>query len=1171
MSDRYSRALDLAADLAAWQQLATDGSGSSKRRRAAYIEAPNAPLVPRGLRSFDREDGDFFLRLIPGPKERDGLPAVISFWKRRIETLDNDETFKVGVLYGPSGCGKSSLVKAGLLPRLSTNILPLHIETTSHDTEGRLLKAIRKAFPLLKRDTDLDEALRLLRQSPELRGGKKLLIVLDQFEQWLHAWQTGANAEMVRALRQCDGGNVQTMLMVRDDFWLPLSRLMRNVEVSIVEGDNGMLVDSFDPEHARRVLRELGVAYGRIPEIESSLSAECSAFLDQAIVELAEDSRLYPIRLSVFVEMVKDRVWTPATLHEMGGTEGVGVAFLENSVGGQASSARRIHEPAIRRILLMLLPPSGQIKGCVRTRSELLRASEYHSRLHDFDMIIRTLDVELRLITPTQSQAGESGDQSRDDSDSHPEVVYQLTHDFLVPSIREWLERQSRATRKGRVQLLLQEQTEIWNGRPLPRYLPTLIEWMSIRWQTSRREWTEPQRRMLRAAAQRHLRSTLKAILVLTIGLATVLLIISRLNRQRSQSEAQRLVSKLQDVSIVDVPHVVQEIKPYEFWSEETLRKVFSDPAMLIEQRLRAALALLPNDASLVGWLTNQLMDEQTPTENWLVIRTALTPHHEVASRLLLAELADSQTKQRVRFRIACALAELDNNPEFWETMGDEVSHALLTEPATDARDWIAALRPAGEKLRAPLISILSKVCSQEVARTGTLALFELSSGQVDDLVEVLALAEAPQYRATMELLKRNPAHSLEVVMTQHAQLLANSSETLTEEHRTRQLANFTLATWELGDPRLLQENSLVCPDPQMRTRLLRSMTTQWMDLEAILPLVLETDADDPVLNLALLATTFHVNEPISTAVRARLQSRLGVLYRSANDPEVHSVSGLLLRRLGDARLEDVDRDFAAVAPAADRGWWVNKSLLKMVVLELAAPSESAVLPSDSNRPKHRFGIASTEVTVEVYKEFDPTYIPDSTLREKSDKTPATMLLAVQMAEFCNWLSKRDAIPPDQWCYPVELTVLDCHPLPDAMQKIGYRLPSTAEWDYACGCGSTAVRFYGDNQLYLNDYSWNKMNSGLQLRTVADQLPNPFGLFDTYGNAEEICISGLETWQPTEPPTYVSKGGDSLKRIDSLSTPFQRNVDFRDRREFGGFRVARTLAVEPIENSIESD
>ena len=105
--------------------------------------------MPKGLRSFDEHDADFFLELLPGPRDRDGLPDSIRFWKRKIEQIDPDMTFRVGLIYGPSGCGKSSLVKAGLLPRLGKHVLPVYIEATAEETEARLLKGLRKACPEL--------------------------------------------------------------------------------------------------------------------------------------------------------------------------------------------------------------------------------------------------------------------------------------------------------------------------------------------------------------------------------------------------------------------------------------------------------------------------------------------------------------------------------------------------------------------------------------------------------------------------------------------------------------------------------------------------------------------------------------------------------------------------------------------------------------------------------------------------------------------------------------------------------------------------------------------------------------------------------------------------------------------------------------------------------------
>jgi hypothetical protein len=144
-------------------------------------------IVPKGLRSFDAHDADFFLELLPGPRDRGGLPDSIRFWKTRIEETDPDQTFPVGLLYGPSGCGKSSLVKAGLLPHLSSDVIAVYIEATANETEARLLNGLRKRCPALPVNLGLKETLAALRRGQGIPIGKKALIVLDQFEQWLHA------------------------------------------------------------------------------------------------------------------------------------------------------------------------------------------------------------------------------------------------------------------------------------------------------------------------------------------------------------------------------------------------------------------------------------------------------------------------------------------------------------------------------------------------------------------------------------------------------------------------------------------------------------------------------------------------------------------------------------------------------------------------------------------------------------------------------------------------------------------------------------------------------------------------------------------------------------------------------------------------------------------------
>src|SRR5262249_41376338 len=179
-----------------------------------------------------------------------------------------------------------------------------------------------------------------------------LLIVFDQFEQFLHGGHTRPDAEMVRALRQCDGVHVQALFLVRDDFWFATSRFLRALEVPLVEGHNVGVLDRFDTEHAHKVLTEWGRALGRLPAEPEALTSEQNAFVDQAIAALSEDGKVTPVRLSLVVEIAKDKPWAPATLRDLGGAEGIGEAFLEHMWGEAESAPRRArHRSAARAVL----------------------------------------------------------------------------------------------------------------------------------------------------------------------------------------------------------------------------------------------------------------------------------------------------------------------------------------------------------------------------------------------------------------------------------------------------------------------------------------------------------------------------------------------------------------------------------------------------------------------------------------------------------------------------------------------------------------------------------------------------------------------------------------------------------------------------------------------------
>ncbi len=165
--------------------------------------------------------------------------------------------------------------------------------------------------PNLPATTSLSETLQLLRRGHGLAANQKVLIVLDQFEQWLEANHELRGQELIQALRQCDGEHLQCNILVRDDFCLRATQFLKELEIPVSLGKNTAMVDLFHQDHAAKILSMIGHAFGRLPEHIEDQSPEQQAFVQQAIAGLAQQEKLACIRLSVSWPALKfDDLWS---------------------------------------------------------------------------------------------------------------------------------------------------------------------------------------------------------------------------------------------------------------------------------------------------------------------------------------------------------------------------------------------------------------------------------------------------------------------------------------------------------------------------------------------------------------------------------------------------------------------------------------------------------------------------------------------------------------------------------------------------------------------------------------------------------------------------------------------------------------------------------------------
>lgn len=128
-------------------------------------------------------------------------------------------------------------------------------------------------------------------------------------------------------------------------------------------------------------------------------------------------------------------------------------------------------------------------------------------------------------------------------------------------------------------------------------------------------------------------------------------------------------------------------------------------------------------------------------------------------------------------------------------------------------------------------------------------------------------------------------------------------------------------------------------------------------------------------------------------------------------------------------------------------------------------------------------------------------------------------------------------------------------------------LPSEAEWEYACGAGSTGKWCFGDQESQLVDYAWFDGNSGKRTHPVGEKKPNAWGLHDMHGNVWESCLDwydvGYYKVSPTDDPPGPSSGSSRVLRGGSWNddaancrSAYRSTYVPSFRSSNGGFRLA---------------
>jgi formylglycine-generating enzyme required for sulfatase activity len=181
-------------------------------------------------------------------------------------------------------------------------------------------------------------------------------------------------------------------------------------------------------------------------------------------------------------------------------------------------------------------------------------------------------------------------------------------------------------------------------------------------------------------------------------------------------------------------------------------------------------------------------------------------------------------------------------------------------------------------------------------------------------------------------------------------------------------------------------------------------------------------------------------------------------------------------------------------------------------------PAGTFTMGASSGRPdetQHRVSVSSFyldkyPVTQELYERM----MGVNPSKRKAPKNPVERTQWTDAVRFCNKCSELEGLNP---CY--DLNTWEC-----SFDADGYRLPSEAEWEYACRAGSATPYCFGDVERELAQYAWLKPHSQGKPHPVGEKLPNRWGLYDVHGNVWQWCNDWYSESYYAESPAENPRG-----------------------------------------------
>jgi formylglycine-generating enzyme required for sulfatase activity len=387
--------------------------------------------------------------------------------------------------------------------------------------------------------------------------------------------------------------------------------------------------------------------------------------------------------------------------------------------------------------------------------------------------------------------------------------------------------------------------------------------------------------------------------------------------------------------------------------------------------------------------------------------------------------------------------------------------------------------------------------------------------------------------------------------------------------------ARLAIVALHLGDVSLAQDMCQLRADPIQRTVFIHTFPRWHEDLKELKQQV--AAAVQPAWRSGICLAIGSARD-VSQEAKANWEPLLREWYFQP-DALTHSAAGWALKQW---ELE-LPRIASTQQPAEGFDWYLNSAGLTMIRIR-AGQFERQVASQESGKKQtvritRDFLLTGGEITLEQFRRFinDPKYQGDRPVDwpgeqqfpESSSAHPLQQVSWYDAVMFCNWLSWKQGLAP---CYKLTARSAAGNATEQAYEveiiegASGFRLPTEAEWEYACRAGTTTLFSCGDDAATLDRYCVTAANSNEQTKEVGSRMCNAWGLHDMHGNVWEWCWDWFAEYGEgdVEDPQGPSRASYRVYRGGSwLSTPLHCRSAFRfngapsDRSFNLGFRVAR--------------